>query len=184
MEAKTPIAKIKAYLHTLRLDSSSRGDGVGAWLRYAHTEAVWHKCLAFKWLGIDAGEHAHNIGWGIAYLTLALHTLAQIMPSDTSAKLRRTKDSYDWYVHEHASIKRWLTAYQRTNEAVAFQRIPTADEVQLYMSEGRAALAPKTFTLTPAFGRQPSTVTTMSTTSTTSTTTDTPRTYAGADAYY
>mgnify|MGYP002743829860 CR=1 FL=1 len=143
--------KLAQKLHTLRPDADA--DDKMAFLQYARRSAHVHKALAFQWLGIDHGEHAKDTGWAIAYLEMAL------------SMFEGHKKSQAW-----AHMSRWHAAYKKMNDTLTFQRIPSVQEVQLYTSEGRAAMFPKAYTPVYAFGaKQQATHRT---------------TYAGAGAYY
>ena len=158
-------------------------------LRYLEHEAQWHKGIGYKWFGIDAGENGRT-GSGLTYLGLAHSTLSELVPR-SAIEGERPKIVSLWEQRraakfggslvvwrmalEHASVTRWLGAYRRLNDTVSFQRVPPVSEIQLYMGEGRAALAPKTFEPpAPAFGRRVGG----------SATDAAPRRYVGAGAYY
>ncbi|WFD18659.1 hypothetical protein MCAP1_000866 [Malassezia caprae] len=177
-------AKLQERLHKMKLDPRAPGAAV---LPYMQREAQWHQALAYKWLGVDAGEQEGDVGWGMAYLRKSLELLQALVPRTALDALRgarrpgavRFRTSEERMALEHASVSRWLGAYTKTNDTVAFKRVPPLQEVPQYTPEGRPALFAKPFEPRCAFhvdavapnaglqvGSAPK------------------RTYTGADAYY
>lgn len=157
--------------------------------RYMQHEAQWHRALAHKWLGIDAGEQAGDMGWGIAHLRLSLELLQALVPRSALDALRvrrpitmRLRSAEERMALEYASVSRWLGAYTKTNDTVTFHRVPGAQEVQQYTPEGRPALFPKTFEPRCAFHVDP--VAPQAAAPSPAPTAAPTRTYTGADAYY
>lgn len=159
--ARQAVHKVKTTLQTLRTHTAAALDvrTDTRLVRYAEHEARWHRALAHKWLGIDAGEHADCVGVGLAHLGAAREQLQRIVPKgleDGEGKRRvplweqrrAAKFHGDltlwWMSVEAASVGRWHDAYRRVNDSVSFQRVPRLSELQ-YASEGRAALVAKPF---------------------------------------
>lgn len=162
--AQRSMHKLKSTLQNIKIAPEAR---VGAALvKYAEHEVQWHRALAHKWLGIDAGEQAKSTGTGVAHLAAARDQLLQIVPKglDGAEKARvslweqrrAAKFHGDlglwWMGVEAASVARWLDVYKRLNDTVSFQRVPQLSELQ-YASEGRAAVVAKPYEPpAPAFG--------------------------------
>lgn len=180
-----PRAKLQETLHKMKLDPRAPGAAV---LPYMQREAQWHQALAYKWLGLDAGEQGGDMGWGIAYLRKSLELLQALVPRSVLDALHgarrpgamRFRTTEERMALEHASVLRWLGAYTKTNDAVTFHRVPSPQEVPQYTPEGRPALFPKPFEPRCAFH-----VDVVAPDATALPVDGAPkRTYTGADAYY
>mgnify|MGYP002714447272 FL=1 len=118
VDASSPKDKLVSKLSSLRPDSH---DGLAAWLKYASFEAHVHKVLAYKWLGIDAGEYSHKPGWALAYLDMASVALDELMPSKAREAWRiasKKSRKETRLVMEYTSVRRWFVAYKKMNDTV------------------------------------------------------------------
>ena len=135
-------------------------------LQYLEREAHWQRAVAYKWLGIDAGESSGRTGEALAFLAAAGDMMSRFQPRDAASKApkppftkqarllrHRGSDSPQWVELEIASVRRIHSLYQRMNDTVSFQRVPSLAELELGMPSGRAALAPKPYNPpAPVFG--------------------------------
>ncbi len=159
-EDLVPAAEKKKLFGKLRLgkdkpkddapSAATAGGGVdldvsSSLLAHVRSSLTLHRALAYKWLGIDAGENSNRVGEAMALLTLSSSLL-----SPSSGLLKRKQERVGV---EAATVEHWLRAYRQLNDTVAFQPVPPVGEVQNKVPAGRAALASKKFTLpTPRFG--------------------------------
>ncbi|WFD32178.1 Cysteine protease atg4 [Malassezia sp. CBS 17886] len=168
-DAPRPVRRLRTTLQGLRprvrrTRCAALAEGV---VTYAEQAANWHCGLAYKWLGIDAGESSKDTGWAIACLRHAHAVVARDAPAAKGGALplrgrlweqwraarSSGRDGQWWCATEQASILRWLRAYERLNDSVDFQRVPPATEVHLYTPEGRAAVSAHAYDPpVPSFG--------------------------------
>ncbi|WFD44946.1 hypothetical protein MPSI1_003620 [Malassezia psittaci] len=200
--SRAQMQKLKNKMHKLKTTTSNAFDSPisESLTRYAMHETTWHRALAHKWLGIDAGEHAQEIGVGIAHLALAQDQLQKIalkIPKQDDMQRDRIslrdqrrvwtngKDVAKWWVRvELANVEHWHNVYHRLNDTVRFQRVPHFSELQ-GVSEGRAALVMKPYEPpTPSFGPSADTLLDATQCVGLDDPTETRRQYAGAGAYY
>ncbi|PKI83578.1 hypothetical protein MVES_002440 [Malassezia vespertilionis] len=164
-----PLGKVKATMRSLKPVSEQ---SASALQRYLVHEAKWHRALAHKWFGIDAGENAQQTGAGVAHLTAAKMQLAELVPKNAapSAPGKETQVRIPlweqrraarfrgdlalwWAAMEMESVVRWQDVYKRLNDKVAFQCVPAINELVQGGAEGRAVLVQKPFVLPrPAYG--------------------------------
>ncbi|KAI3488837.1 hypothetical protein L1887_47036 [Cichorium endivia] len=152
-DKKKMFGKLRLGKDKAKDDVPSATTGVGgdldvssSLLAHVRSSLTLHRALAYKWLGIDAGENSNRVGEAIVLLTLSSSLL-----SPSSGLLKR-KDQERVGV-EAATVEHWLRAYRQLNDTVAFQPVPPVGEVQNKVPAGRAALASKKFNLpTPRFG--------------------------------
>lgn len=152
-DKKKMFGKLRLGKDKAKDDVPSATTGVGgdldvssSLLAHVRSSLTLHRALAYKWLGIDAGENSNRVGEAIALLTLSSSLL-----SPSSGLLKRK--GQERVGVEAATVEHWLRAYRQLNDTVAFQPVPPVGEVQNKVPAGRAALASKKFSLpTPRFG--------------------------------
>jgi len=143
-----------ATARSLLSKSSSIGsrDEVDADLRkYLERRAVYALAMAFKWFGIDAGEHERN-GTAIAFLTAAKEDLAELKDVK-GASGAESKSRKEALAEEIDSVSQWLRRYKVANDSITFQDVPAKAQVRATIPDGVAVLKIQPFALPrPAFG--------------------------------
>ncbi|KDN48510.1 hypothetical protein K437DRAFT_255485 [Tilletiaria anomala UBC 951] len=129
------------------------GDEVGSGLlTYLSASASVSRALAYKWLGIDAGENGERYGEGITFLRVAEENIS-IKKDRLNFSSSRSKSSRaelkTIQEQELKNVQHWLRAYTKMNDTVAFKPVPPASELQVKIPAGRAVLSVKTFELPP-----------------------------------
>ncbi|WFD36552.1 hypothetical protein MCUN1_003435 [Malassezia cuniculi] len=168
-----PVDRLRSAVDTLRTEAKSlAGDGLvtSSLITHLEQESQWHRALAFKWLGVDAGEAGGDTGRAVAFLEAAHSQMKDTLPrmfgggpigvrggraaAQWAQLAARPGGSLRaWRELELASVRRLADVYKRLNDTVSFQRIPAAGELALLVPGGRAALEPKAYAPpTPAFG--------------------------------
>lgn len=148
----SPAAAAQHKLHrTFQALQREGRDTLHAWLAYAEREARVHRSLAYKWLGIEAGEHTQQVGVAVAYLSLALETWEPLLPSKLKDKLRappalrpRLDTDDQRLALEHASVQRWRSAYQKMNDSVRRRAYPGRVPARAAARRGAAVHAGRT----------------------------------------
>jgi hypothetical protein len=104
-------------------------DGISQDLRtYLSDGRAFSSALAYKWLGVDAGENANKIGDALAWLGLAKQNVLQLQGqgkisfSARKGKVERAKRK-DRLVEELEDIEAYIKGYKHTNDTVSF-RVP------------------------------------------------------------
>ncbi|TFK54538.1 hypothetical protein OE88DRAFT_1624830 [Heliocybe sulcata] len=140
-------------------DSDDFGSGeVSPALRhYLSSEAAFHSALSHKWLGVDAGERAQT-GESVGFLSWAKHELADLKDKPLAVNAgEREKDLREWRKgrlgRETESVAAFLRGYQKMNDSVSFQDVPSQADLQARVPAGRLAVARKEWAKPmPAFG--------------------------------
>ena len=142
---KAMFGKIRSFASRdgSRSSGSAGGSGFGSLdpdlevgapiLRYMGASASFHRALAYKWLGVDAGENAGKIGEAIAFLRMAKEgleegqggsgvRLAQLR--DRSASAKEARDEMKAQREEELkSVDHWIKSYSKLNDTVRFLTI-------------------------------------------------------------
>ena len=124
--SKGPAKMFGKIKDAVSIDGSS-GDGdrqVGSTLlQYLDVSAAVSKALAYKWLGIDAGENGNRYGEGIAFLKVAESSIslkkARSLFSSSKGKSSRAEIK-STQEQESKSISHWLNSYNKLNDTVRF----------------------------------------------------------------
>ncbi|TXT08605.1 hypothetical protein VHUM_02733 [Vanrija humicola] len=131
--------------------------------RYLRKEALLSSALAYKWLGVDAGENGkgNKVGEAVAWVKEAQSRLSELEDGKVADKMKglslgkgseRKKEvrkaRQGRVDRELADIAAWITAYTKMNDTVAFQPVPAAST--LVAPPGRPIFAAKVFTPPPA----------------------------------
>lgn len=175
----SPALVAKICLHTASLFSSGRGlaeaaprktsllkrgGGESAEVsqdirRYLEEESALSEALAHKWLGVDAGE-AGKTGDAVGYLKWAKSELESLK----EGKLARLKKSggvgggdgkmkKERSAEEVESVGTFLKNYQKVNDSVNFQPVPTSSSLQSTIPAGIPVVSEKEYEPPmPAFG--------------------------------
>lgn len=114
-------------LNVLKRDkgqSDEASDGISQDLRtYLSDGRAFSSSLAYKWLGVDAGENASKIGEALAWLTLAKQGILQLQGQSKvsfaarKGKIERAKRK-DRLVEEQEDIDAYIKGYKHTNDKV------------------------------------------------------------------
>ncbi|KZO98781.1 hypothetical protein CALVIDRAFT_478004 [Calocera viscosa TUFC12733] len=136
--------------------SLSARDEVAADLRkYLERAAAHALAMAFKWFGVDAGEHERN-GAAIAFLTAAKEELGVL--KDRGAAGENKGQRKELMAEEIDSVSQWLRRYKVANDSITFEDIPTKAQVRATVPDGLAVLKLVPFSLPrAAFGPTTST---------------------------
>ncbi|POY74819.1 hypothetical protein BMF94_2092 [Rhodotorula taiwanensis] len=139
--------------------ASSSGEIVLPLRRYLSDGRTLALALSYKWLGVDAGERASPPATGdaLGYLALAAQELDALGDKDKGLKKLKGfgkgreagKGRKGKVQEERESTEAFRSAYEKVNDTVHFQPIPPAPTLQSRLPSGRAALAPKAFSLPP-----------------------------------
>lgn len=146
--------------HSASNNGPSTDEVAGSLLKHLRRTATLHRCKAYRWLAIDAGEFREQYGEAIVYLRLARSTLDQL---DEAGKIRNSVKSSKgdatrrhWRTEketEQKDLDHWLASYQKLNDTVFFKPLPPVSAMQAKIPAGRSALTIKPFGLPlPAFG--------------------------------
>lgn len=99
-------------------------DGISQDLRtYLSDGRTFSSALAYKWLGVDAGENAGKIGESLAWLGLSKQALLQLQGQSKlsfaarKGKVERAKRK-DRLVEELEDIEAYIKGYKHTNDTV------------------------------------------------------------------
>ncbi|KAL1406315.1 hypothetical protein Q8F55_008011 [Vanrija albida] len=127
--------------------------------RYLRKEALLSSALAYKWLGVDAGENSKGakVGEAVAWVKEAQSRLGELEDGKVADRMKglslgkggeRRKEArkvrQGRVDRELADIAAWTSAYTKMNDTVAFQPIPPAST--LVAPPGRPIFAAKVFT--------------------------------------
>ncbi|PWZ00023.1 hypothetical protein BCV70DRAFT_161602 [Testicularia cyperi] len=139
-----------------------------SFLRYLGVMAGFHRALAYKWLGVDAGESSNRIGEGISFFAMSQTALTSSTMKEGLVGLSKLKGGMSSSSHagkhtrldfavvreqELKSVAHWLTSYRKLNDTVTFQPLIGESELRAKIPAGRAALLMKAYTPPqPAFG--------------------------------
>ncbi|KZT61984.1 hypothetical protein CALCODRAFT_426793 [Calocera cornea HHB12733] len=160
---------------------SSRDEVAGELRRYLERAAAHALAMAFKWFGVDAGEHERN-GAAIAFLTAAKEELAELKDVKSPGAGGDSKSQRkEAMAEEIDSVSQWLRRYKVANDSVStspprsppfshvlptsapsdqptpvqitFQDVPTKAQVRATVPDGLAVLKLTPFSLPrAAFG--------------------------------
>ncbi|KWU41353.1 hypothetical protein RHOSPDRAFT_12399, partial [Rhodotorula sp. JG-1b] len=128
--------------------------------RYLSDGRTLALALSYKWLGVDAGEKVASpptTGDALGYLALAASELESLEDKDKGfrklkgfGKGREAGKGRKGKVQEEKeSTEAFRSAYKKVNDTVHFQPITPAQTLMSRLPSGRAALAPKPFSLPP-----------------------------------
>lgn len=155
--AKTPGASRHSKFNLKPRDS----DEVNPELRhYLADEAQLSNTLAWKWLGVDAGENGaeEKGGEAVAFLAWAKSELEELkdgrrgvsLDKEKREKRERMKEKVN---NELEEVTVFWKNYKKMNDSVHFQPVPPTSALQSLIPAGRSAVALKPFIPpTPAFG--------------------------------
>lgn len=141
--------------------TSGASDGISQELRtYLSDGRTISSSLAYRWLGVDAGENANKTGDAIAWLSMAKTGLTSLqskssgkglraMPTMRKGKVEREKRK-DRLVEELEDIEAFLRSYKRTNDTVLFQPIPSETSLLSQVPAGRSVLSMRPFSMPAA----------------------------------
>ncbi|KAH8929040.1 hypothetical protein BT69DRAFT_1329062 [Atractiella rhizophila] len=100
--------------------------------------------LAYKWLGVDAGENGTKIGEAIGWLGMAKEGMKEMvgrgLGKEKERKRKRVKEELE-------AVETYLKAYKKVNDAVSFQTVPEKGELLAKVPSGISACKAKTFVL-------------------------------------
>lgn len=105
--------------------------------------------MAFKWFGIDAGEHERN-GAAIAFLTAAKEDLAELKDVKSASPAESKSQRKEAMTEEIDSVSQWLRRYKVANDSITFQDVPTKAQVRATIPDGLAVLKIQPFSLPKA----------------------------------
>ena len=108
-----------------QLNNEDAADGISQDLRtYLSDGRTFSSALAYKWLGVDAGENANKIGDALAWLNLAKQGVLQLQGQGKisfaarKGKVERAKRK-DRLVEELEDIEAYIKGYKHTNDTVS-----------------------------------------------------------------
>ncbi|GAA5944523.1 hypothetical protein JCM1841_007049 [Sporobolomyces salmonicolor] len=158
------LAKLHLQVHTLYDEArslfkspspSSTGEITPLLRRYLSDGRQLALALAYKWLGVDAGEHSAT-GDAIGWLGAAGKALDELKEKDKGigrlkiGKGRKAAEGRKGKVQEEVeSVLAFTNAYTKVNDTVHFQPIPSTQTLQSRLPSGRAALTPKAYAPPP-----------------------------------
>jgi len=175
----SPMLLAKLHLECASLYSSARsliknleasksdvhGDVSSDLRRYLSEEAAFHGALSKKWLGVDAGENggANKGGEAVAFMAWAKKELLEV--KDSSNGINRGKVDKEQKTElknrvalELNNITLFHKHYQKMNDTVHFQPVPSQADIQRCVPVGRLVVeAQKYVPPTPVFGPASST---------------------------
>ncbi|TNY20486.1 hypothetical protein DMC30DRAFT_249364 [Rhodotorula diobovata] len=135
------------------------GDLSPALRRYLSDGRTLALALAYKWLGVDAGERGET-GDALGLLGMARGELEALRDKDRGLRglkgfgtaRQGGKGRKGKVAEEVDSTDAFRSAYKKVNDTVHFQPVPSPQTLQSRLPSGRAALALKPFaTPSPAF---------------------------------
>jgi len=153
----SPALIAKLYLHVGSGYSSARSlaktyseaDVSSDLRKYLANEATLALALAYKWLGVDAGESGTRGGAAIAFLKLAKTELEGLKEGGKMVSLGKANDNQkpkkSRITEELETVTVFLKQYQKLNDSVHFQPIPSATELQSSIPTGRSVVTAKPF---------------------------------------
>ncbi|KAH8919896.1 hypothetical protein BT69DRAFT_1284478, partial [Atractiella rhizophila] len=116
-----PSPSILSRLH-LQVRSSYQRD----FKRYLVEGEQMSSLLAYKWLGVDAGENGTKIGEAIGWLGMAKEGMKEMvgrgLGKEKERKRKRVKEELE-------AVETYLKAYKKVNDAVSFQTVPEKGEL-------------------------------------------------------
>ncbi|KAG8746358.1 hypothetical protein FRC10_005347 [Ceratobasidium sp. 414] len=125
--------------------------------RYLEDEAALASAVAHKWLGVDAGE-AGKTGEAVGYLKWAKGEL-EALKEGKLARFKKgggggdVKMKKERGIEELESAGMFLKSYQKVNDSVHFQPIPSSSALQSLIPAGIPVAEERPFELPmPAFG--------------------------------
>ncbi|CAG8502667.1 2796_t:CDS:2 [Ambispora gerdemannii] len=104
----------------------------GDFRKYVSYGALFHQALGKKFLAKDAYEHQET-GKAVGFIRDAKEALHQLSKSKSTIIASRASQ-------EHAEVVGLYTNYVKTNETIAFENVPTKEDLQALIPGGRVAL--------------------------------------------
>ncbi|KAF8575093.1 hypothetical protein K439DRAFT_1545866 [Ramaria rubella] len=153
----SPALIAKLYVHVASGYSSARslakthseGDVSSDLRKYLANEAAVALALAHKWLGVDAGESGSRGGDAVAFLIWAKDELDALKEGGKKVSLGKASDNQrpkkSRILSELDSAVTFLKNYQKLNDTVHFQQVPSINELQSSIPSGRSAVTATTF---------------------------------------
>ncbi|GJJ06365.1 hypothetical protein Clacol_000556 [Clathrus columnatus] len=151
-----PALIAKLYIHCASCYSSARslaktfGDGdVSSDLqKYLTNENSFTLALAYKWLGVDAGESGSRAGIAVGFLNLARTELESSHNTKKSLLGKGGdigKENKLWISTELDSVTIFLKSYRKLNDTVYFQPVPSKNELQSLVPTGTPFITMKQY---------------------------------------
>ncbi|PWN51101.1 hypothetical protein IE53DRAFT_386564 [Violaceomyces palustris] len=159
-----PVTRTLSNLSSLEGPEPKEMAVSGPILKYLETNANYHKALAYKWLGVDAGEMGGKVGEALTFLKMSRESLHELPTSSgigLSLGRRVGKDGrkggggggIGGKEEEIKIVDHWIQCYTKLNDTVSFQPLPRAHDLQSKIPAGRAVLSSKKFKPPPpSFG--------------------------------
>lgn len=151
-----PALIAKLYIHCASSFSTAQslaktfGDGdISSDLRkYFASENSFTLALAYKWLGVDAGESGSRTGIAVGFLSLArteLESLRNIKKALLGKSSDFSKENKSWILIELNSVNVFLDSYRKLNDTVYFQPVPPKSEIQSLIPTGKSLISMKEY---------------------------------------
>ncbi|KAG8977444.1 hypothetical protein FRC05_001842 [Tulasnella sp. 425] len=131
--------------------TSNDSKEVNAHLRhYLSDESTFCSAMSHRWFGVDAGEAPGRCGEGVAFLAWSKSELESLKENKLKLSVgKATKEEKaakkDRLADELDSAKVFLKYYQKMNDSVHFNPVPSNAEIRGKVPEGRVAIQSKAY---------------------------------------